>query len=153
MYSTALQSLYNITVSLLYTYQTVVSGLATECSISTPQFDYNDLIRKADDKIMTANEALQQVNATNRAVHAVAISIETYAVYLRVYWIPLLVLTILMGILLIIVWRWENRTFVKNLRFVYIIIGSLFAVWTVLSWILLVCFMAGLAMNAGSFSL
>jgi hypothetical protein len=152
LYSSAFQSLYNITVSLLYTYQTIVTGIATECSIPIPQFGYSDLIHKAEDKIVTANEALQQVNATNRAVHAVAISIETYAVYLRVYWIPLLILTILMGALLIIVWRWENRPVIKNLRFVYIIIGSLFAVWTVLSWILLVCFMAGLAMNAGGFS-
>jgi hypothetical protein len=152
MYSTALQSLYNITVSLLNTYQRVITGIATECSIPTPQLDNYNFIYKIEDKFMTANETLQQVNATNKAVHAVAVSIETYSVYLNVYWIPLLVLTILMGALLIIVWRWENRTFVKRLRVVYIIIGFLFTVWTVLSWILLVCFMAGLAVNAGSFS-
>jgi hypothetical protein len=109
----------------------------------------NNLVDKTENKFQTANETLQQVNSTNTAVQSAAITIKTYFVYISIYWIPLLILTILMAALMFIVWRWEDRRLVKNLRFAYIVIGLLFSLWTMLSWILLLCFLAGLAVNAG----
>ncbi len=148
MYSSAFQDLYNVTATLLNAYQSVLTGVATECSISAPSID-NNLVYKTENKFKTANETLQQVNSTNIAVQSAAITIKTYFVYIKIYWIPLLVLTILMAALLVIVWRWEDSRLVKNLRITYIIICILFSLWTMLSWILLLCFLAGLAMNAG----
>eukprot|EP00590_Aulacoseira_subarctica_P011918 CAMPEP_0172433026 /NCGR_PEP_ID=MMETSP1064-20121228/66153_1 /TAXON_ID=202472 /ORGANISM="Aulacoseira subarctica , Strain CCAP 1002/5" /LENGTH=348 /DNA_ID=CAMNT_0013180715 /DNA_START=885 /DNA_END=1927 /DNA_ORIENTATION=- len=76
----------------------------------------------------------------------------TYFKYSYLYWIPLLLITCLTLLSLCLVWSWEEQRTKKIVCLNRFVGTPLFVFWNVLSWILLVCFLAGLAVNADACS-
>jgi hypothetical protein len=148
-YSLSLQTLNNFTASLQAAFQGVIAVAANESSIPTSAFsNFTQASRMVELDGITFQETLDTWNTTNAKVQSMAITVKTYFPYLFFYWIPLLIITSFILFSLSFVWRWEYR-FVKVLCVNKFVGMPLFFVWNVLSWVLLLCFLAGLVVNAG----
>jgi len=152
-YAVSLQSLENFTKSLQIAYQRAVEGALNECAIpGSALSNFTQAVGIANIDFAVFYQFIEDASSTNMGVQSMALKILTYFKYSYLYWIPLLLITCLTLLSLCLVWGWEeDRT--KKIVCLNRFIGTpLFVFWNVLSWILLVCFLAGLAVNADACS-